>query len=163
MACRWWADGGPLLVLVGSSVPHKKRSIEYVVRGCTPSDKNFWTCAWKWNHSVIYWCRKTMLQSRVFNIANMVPSKMLKPFSNFLTNHSKAVLLLWSLFVIGVSCHTVLYVPSSLVVTCWERTDLLAFLCVMFSCFFVLGQVWYLIVSIPDLCLLPYFLTLSRK
>ena len=38
----------------------------------------------------------------------------------------------------------------------------LGFLCVMFSCAFVtfpygvLGQVWYLIVSIPDLCLFPY-------
>ena len=35
---------------------------------------------------------------------------------------------------------------------------------VMFSCVFVtfpygvLDQVWYLIVSIPDICLLPYFL-----
>ena len=39
------------------------------------------------------------------------------------------------------------------VVTCWERTDLLV-------CHFpigILGQVWYLIVSIPDLCTLTYF------
>ena len=49
-------------------------------------------------------------------------------------------------------------------VTCWERADLLAFLCVMFYCGFVsfpcgvLGQVWCLIVSISDLCLLSYFL-----
>ena len=49
-------------------------------------------------------------------------------------------------------------------VTCWERANLLALLCVMFFfCIFVtfpcgvLGQVWYLIVSIPDLCILPYF------
>ena len=34
---------------------------------------------------------------------------------------------------------------------------------VMFSCvfvtfpYFILGQMWYLIVSIPDLCHLPYF------
>ena len=39
-----------------------------------------------------------------------------------------------------------------LVVTCWERVDLLALLYVMFSCVFatnpygVHGQVWYLIV-----------------
>ena len=51
----------------------------------------------------------------------------------------------------------------SLVVTCWEMANLLALLYVMFSCVFVtfpcgiLGQVWYLIVSIPDLCLLTYF------
>ena len=44
-----------------------------------------------------------------------------------------------------------------------KRADLLALLCVMFYCVFgtfpcgVLGQVWYLIVSIPDLCLLSYF------
>ena len=44
-----------------------------------------------------------------------------------------------------------------------ERADLLALLYVMFSCGFVtftydvLGQVWYLIVLIPDLCFLPYY------
>ena len=60
-------------------------------------------------------------------------------------------------------CHAVMSVPCSLVVTCWERANLLALLYVMFSCVFVtfpcgvLGQVWYLIVSIPDLCLLPHF------
>ena len=59
--------------------------------------------------------------------------------------------------------HAALSVPRSLVVTSWERADLLAFLCVVFSCVFVifpcgvLGQVWYLIVSIPELCLLLYF------
>ena len=48
------------------------------------------------------------------------------------------------------------------VVTCWGEADLMAFLYVILSCVFVtfpfgvLGQVWYLIVSIPDLCLLPY-------
>ena len=54
--------------------------------------------------------------------------------------------------------HTVLSVPCSLVVTCWERANLLVLLYVMFSCVFVtnLGQLWYLIVLIPDLCLLPY-------
>ena len=42
------------------------------------------------------------------------------------------------------------------------RANLLALLYMMFSCVFdtfqcgVLGQVWYLIISIPDLCLLPY-------
>ena len=53
-------------------------------------------------------------------------------------------------------------VSCSLVVTCSERAVLLALLYVMFSCVFVtlrfgeLGQVWYLIVSISDLCLLSY-------
>ena len=42
----------------------------------------------------------------------------------------------------------------------WERVDLLALLAVVVPCVFVtylyddLGQVWYMIVSIPDLCLL---------
>ena len=43
-----------------------------------------------------------------------------------------------------------------LVVTCWERADLLALVCgvLLWVCYFpigILGQVWYLIVSIPDL------------
>ena len=59
--------------------------------------------------------------------------------------------------------YIVLTVPCSLVITCWERPDLLALLCVMLSCVFVTnpygvsGQVWYLIVSIPHLSLLLYF------
>ena len=67
-------------------------------------------------------------------------------------------------FVIWVCfCYTVLSVPCRLVITCCERADLLALLCVMFSCVFVTlpygvpGQVWYLILSIPDLCLFSYF------
>ena len=48
------------------------------------------------------------------------------------------------------------------VVTCWERADLLALICgvLLLVCHFpigILGQVWYLIVSIPDLCTLTYF------
>ena len=60
-------------------------------------------------------------------------------------------------------CHTAMSVSCSLVVIFWGRADLLAFLYVMFSCVYVtfpygvLGQVWNLIVSITDLCLLPYF------
>ena len=66
-------------------------------------------------------------------------------------------------------CHAVLSVHCSLVVTCSERANLLALLCVMFSCVFVtfpsgvLGQMWYLIVLIPDLCLLPYFDCISNE
>ena len=63
-------------------------------------------------------------------------------------------------------CFMCLSLPSdvsvycSLVVTCWEGADLLALLCAKFSCAFVTflcggpGQVWYLIVSIPDICIL---------
>ena len=86
------------------------------------------------------------------------------------TERTKAVLLFWVLFVIYVFafvCYTVLPVPCSLVVvTCWERADLLALVYSMFSCVFDtfpygdLGQVCFLMVSVPDLCLLPYFLRL---
>ena len=56
--------------------------------------------------------------------------------------------------------YTVLSVPCSLVITCWERADLFGLLCVMLPCVFptfphgVSGKMWYLILSIPDLCLL---------
>ena len=48
------------------------------------------------------------------------------------------------------------------VVTCWERANLLALVCGVWPwvCHFpigILGQVWYLIVSIPDRCTLTYF------
>ena len=48
------------------------------------------------------------------------------------------------------------------VVTCWETADLLALVCGVYCEFVtfpigILGQVRYLIVSIPDLCTLTYF------
>ena len=52
-------------------------------------------------------------------------------------------------------CHAFASVHCCLVVTCWERAALLALVC-DFYCDFVtfpfgiLGQVWYLIVSIRD-------------
>ena len=60
-------------------------------------------------------------------------------------------------------CHDFLSVHCSLVVTCWERANLLAPLYAMFNCVFVtlpcgvLGQVCYLIVLNPEFCLLTYF------
>ena len=63
-------------------------------------------------------------------------------------------------------CYAVLSAPSSLMITCLERADLLALLYVMLSCVFVTfpygvpGQVWYLVVSIPDLCILYFYFTL---
>ena len=63
-----------------------------------------------------------------------------------------------------MSCvfHDFAPVHCCLVVMCWERADLLALVCDVKLCFVtfpcgVLGQVWYLIVSIPDLCRLSYF------
>ena len=78
-------------------------------------------------------------------MVRLVPSSMFKAPSNFLPDRFNAVM--------SVHC--------SLVVASCERADLLALLYVMFSCvtfpYGVLGQVWYLIVSISDHCLLPYF------
>ena len=67
-------------------------------------------------------------------------------------------------FVLFMSCvfHAFASVYCCLVVTCGEGlTSWFSF--VMFNCVFVtfprciLGQVWYLFVSIPDLCRLSYF------
>ena len=61
------------------------------------------------------------------------------------------------------ACHVFLSVHCGLVITYLERADLLAFLYVMFYCVFVtfpcgiLGQLWYLNVSISDLCHLSCF------
>ena len=58
--------------------------------------------------------------------------------------------------------HAVLSVHCSIVVICWKRAGLLVLLYDVFLYFVtfpcdVLDQISYLIVSIPDLCLLPYF------
>ena len=71
---------------------------------------------------------------------------------------------MWIIYVISVLFFVLLSCASvylCLVVTCWESADLLALVCdacvfVTFPCG-ILGQVWYLIASIPDLCRLSYF------
>ena len=62
-----------------------------------------------------------------------------------------------------MSCvfHAFASVHCCLVVTCWERADLLALVCDVRLCFVtfpcgILGQMWYLIVWIPDLYRLSY-------
>ena len=67
-------------------------------------------------------------------------------------------------FYIYVLCfYAILSVHCSLVFTYWERANLLALMYAILSCVFVtfpygvLGQVWYLNVEIPDLCLPTYF------
>ena len=68
-------------------------------------------------------------------------------------------------FVSFVSCisHAFASVHCCPVATGWEKADLLALVCDV-DCIFVafpcgiLGQVWYLIGSFPDLC--PFFITL---
>ena len=71
------------------------------------------------------------------------------------------------MFFVSCVSHAWVSVHCCLVVTCWERDDLLAVVCdvycifVTFPCGF-LGQVWYLIVSFPDLHPLSY-LDLEHK
>ena len=72
-------------------------------------------------------------------------------------------------FVSGVS-HAFASVHCCLVVTCWERAVLLALVGdILVGCIFVtfpcgiLGQVWYLIASFPDLCRLSYFNQIPRS
>ena len=64
-------------------------------------------------------------------------------------------------FVYCVS-HAFASAHCCIVVACWERADLLALVGGIYCIFVVLpcralGQVWYLIVSFPDLCRISYF------
>ena len=84
----------------------------------------------------------------------------------YFTDLSKAVLLLWIFNVFFCLVFTMPLYTSDymcLVVTCLEGADLLALVCgvLLWVCYFpigILGKVWYLIVSIPDLCTLTYFM-----
>ena len=66
------------------------------------------------------------------------------------------------MFLVSCVSHAFASVHCYLVDTCWERADLLArvgdvyCILVTFPCG-ILGQVWYLIVSFPDLCHISYF------
>ena len=71
------------------------------------------------------------------------------------------------LFVLLISCvcHAFASVCCCLVVTCWGKVDLLALVCDVYCVFVtfpcgILGQVWYLIISFPDLC---HLLTLPTR
>ena len=79
-------------------------------------------------------------------------------------SRSKAVLLLWIFYVFVLSCVCYVFVRVCLYVLCchllgkgWPLGSRLW--CLLWVCHFpigILGQVWYLIVSIPDLCTLTY-------
>ena len=94
------------------------------------------------------------------------PLTSISPPVKYFTHRSKAVHLLWIFYVFFFCLLFAMPLYASvymcLVVTCWERADLLALVCgvLLWVCYFpigILGQVWYLIVSIPDLCTLTYF------
>ena len=87
---------------------------------------------------------------------------MFKPSSNVLTDQFKVVLLLWIIFVICFSCLSLSYCRVCSLQPCGHLVGkVLSLFCVMFFLCFVtflydvLGQVWYLSVSNPDLNLLP--------
>ena len=62
------------------------------------------------------------------------PWNRFKPSSkSIFTDRSKAVLLWWIVFVGYASCWC--FILCSLLVTCWERADLLAVVCVLFCQF----------------------------
>ena len=89
-------------------------------------------------------------------------SNMFMPSSYLLTDRSKAVLLLWIIFVICGSCLSLRYYLVCSLQPCghllgkdWPLGSLVCFVTFPYG---VLGQVWYLIASSPDLCLLPFFL-----
>ena len=82
----------------------------------------------------------------------------------YFTDRSKAVLLLW-IFYVFLSCVCYACVRICLYVPCGHLLGKgwpLGSICgvVLWVCYFpicILGQVWYLIVSIPDLCTLTFF------
>ena len=87
----------------------------------------------------------------------------LSPPVKYFTDLSKAILFLWIICVMYVLCLACFRVCSLLPCSHLKgRADLLAFVCDVY-CDFVtfpygsLGQVWYLIVPIPDPCNLSYF------
>ena len=95
----------------------------------------------------------------------------LSPPVKYFTERCKAVLLLWIFYVFF--CLVVIMplcasVYMCLVVTCYERADLLALVCGvwLWVCHFpigILGQVRYFIVSIPDLCTLTFLYAIKNS
>ena len=71
-------------------------------------------------------------------IKGRLATLIMSPPVKKITDRSKAVFLLWIIFIIYVSPLSVLFIylsdPCSLLTACWERADLLALLCVMFPC-----------------------------
>ena len=66
------------------------------------------------------------------------------------------------MFLVSCVSHVFMSVHCCLVVTCWERADLLALVGDLYCIFVtfpcgILGQVCYLIVSFSDLCFLSCF------
>ena len=63
-----------------------------------------------------------------------------------------------SFLLLMCSYFTVVSVPYSLAITCWEKAVCDVFLCFVTFPYGVSGQVWYLLVSMSDLCHVRYFI-----
>ena len=66
------------------------------------------------------------------------------------------------MFLVSCISHAFESVHCCLVFTCWERADLWTLVRDVYCIFVtlsrgILGHVWYLMVSFPDLCHLSYF------
>ena len=95
----------------------------------------------------------------------LAPWNMFKHSSKkIFTHRSKAVLLLWILFVIYVSRLSLLYrlvcslQPCDHLLTSWLSCVWCFLELLSLSHYGVSGQVWYFIVSIPDLCLRYFYM-----
>ena len=121
--------------------------------------RNNWYCIWLSCKPNIYVSWSTS-ELRVM----LAPWNRFKPFSKiFLLIVPRPYFFCGSFmfFCLVFAMPLCVSVYLCLVVTCWVRADILALVCdvwyvfVTFPCG-ILGQVWYLIVSIPDLCSLSY-------
>ena len=115
-----------------------------------------------------YKLRVVQVNQNLFVRVRLVPPNMFKRSSNVFADRTKAVLLLWILCVICASCLSLSYCFVCCLQPCGHLLgkrlplgslvcDGLKFLCFVTFLYGVHDQVWYLIVSIPDRCLLPYF------
>ena len=82
-------------------------------------------------------------------------------------NHLPLYCFFCGSFVLVMYCvsHAFVSVYCCLVVTCWERADLLALVCDVWLCFCPFPM-WYprsVVVLIPDLCHLSYFYLAPKK
>ena len=90
----------------------------------------------------------------------------LSPSVEYFSDRSKVVLLSWSFYVF-LSCVCYTLCARLFICALWSPAGLTSWLSfVVFNSEFVtpngiLGQVWYLILSIPDLCTLTYLVTVT--
>ena len=117
---------------------------------------------WQKSNSCLY--RKIFMQVRAFE--RYIPIIRFQPCSKIFywpfQGGTSFVIFFMFLFCLVFAMSLCASVYMCFLVISWEKADLLALLCgvQLWVCHFpigILGQVWYLIVSIPDLCTHTYF------